>query len=72
MTPSDERERVIHRLAGLLTVTLANCAPLLDELTLLKGGAAMQPALDILVDIESAARQAVQLFPELRRVVQLH
>lgn len=66
MSAADEREQIVHDLAGWLTVALANCRPLGDEIALLRGAG---PALVILSDIREAVTRAVELFPELRRVL---
>lgn len=66
MGAAAERAEILHRLAETLTVALANCGPLADEIEILKGGSA---ALVILGDIQLAVGRAVDLFPELRRVI---
>jgi hypothetical protein len=64
VSAADERERVVHRLAELLTVALSNAGIVRAEAPKLT--AVGKAAMD---DLEVALRKAAELFPELRRVM---
>lgn len=65
MGAAAERERVIHRLAELLTVALSNVHIVRAEVGP-KITVAGRAALD---DMAVALQQAVTIFPELRKVM---
>lgn len=62
-----DREAVVARLSELITVVLVQMGPLRFEIGHL--GGRVGRALRVATTIEAAAREAVELFPELRRVM---